>query len=583
MHIAKVAAVGVAAIAAAPAVADDAAAPFTAGHPSLSAEHLGPDELPATTMSYRLQVRLAPEQRELGGRAELSWTNPAAEPVAAVPLHLYLNAFRGESSTWLGEARSGSALRFDADDFTRAFDDPWGSIELAQVTQRGLTAAAVDAAAAEVACAVGFIQPDDGNRFDRTLAEVTLAEPVPPGGSLDLDIDFRARLPIPIARTGGFGDYFHVGQWFPKIGVYEPAGVRGASAGRWAARQFHAASEFYADFADFDVTIDVPAGFTVLATGAAVPPDGAADPGYERHRFTQRAVHDFAFIAARGLHVESHAHTPAGGGPEIAVTYATPAYRSGSVARMREVAEASFDVLAERVGPYPYRTMTIVKPPFQALATAGMEYPTLVTDMPGDALLDWLPRPISDETIAHEIAHNYFQGMLASDEQREAHLDEGFARFWEAEIVRAIGADETWNRLLGYPHDPVARSRQGLARAAELGEAVVQMPTSLFYPGTTGAQAYARPHLIWTTASRRFGGDEVDRVLSTYFRRWRFRHPGTDDLLQVADEVGPPELAAFLREALRATGSPDYRVDDAGSERWSPPLGWLETDAGATW
>ena len=169
------------------------------------------------------------------------------------------------------------------------------------------------------------------------------------------------------------------------------------------------------------------------------------------------------------------------------------------------------------------------------------------------------------------------------DEQREAHLDEGFARFWEAEIVRAIGADETWNRLLGYPHDPVARSRQGLARAAELGEAVVQMPTSLFYPGTTGAQAYARPHLIWTTASRRFGGDEVDRVLSTYFRRWRFRHPGTDDLLQVADEVGPPELAAFLREALRATGSPDYRVDDAGSERWSPPLGWLETDAGATW
>ena len=77
----------------------------------------------------------------------------------------------------------------------------------------------------------------------------------------------EARLPVPFARTGGFADFFVVAQWFPKLGVFETAGVQGSVTDRWNAHQFHGPTEFYADYADYDVRIGVPVGWTVAATG----------------------------------------------------------------------------------------------------------------------------------------------------------------------------------------------------------------------------------------------------------------------------------------------------------------------------
>ena len=232
-------------------------------------------------------------------------------------------------------------------------------------------------------------------------------------------------------------------------------------------------TEFYADFADYDVTIEVPEGFTVVATGEGQP-QPATQPGHVRTRFVQRAVIDFAFVAGKDLHVERHPFSPQGGGPTIAITYVTPADTAHQVTRMRTAAEQTFDLLGARVGPYPFSTMTVVQPPWKGMRTAGMEYPTLVTGVPGDPLAD-LPGlerlRFIETTIAHEITHNYFQGLVATNEQLVAYLDEGFTSYWDSEIEKALaGGDPGYSLLFGHPFDSLLNRRAGLPRVAELFE-----------------------------------------------------------------------------------------------------------------
>ena len=140
-------------------------------------------------------------------------------------------------------------------------EDGWGSID---VTSLRL------ADGADLTKAMRFEHPDDDNAKDRTVVRVPLPEPVPPGGEVSFDVAWKARLPRVFARTGYVRDYFLVGQWFPKLGVYEPAGMRGRAAGGWNCHQFHANSEFYADFGKYRVSITLPARFVVGATGPRV-------------------------------------------------------------------------------------------------------------------------------------------------------------------------------------------------------------------------------------------------------------------------------------------------------------------------
>jgi hypothetical protein len=215
-------------------------------------------DLPETSIAYQIEVSLEPDTRMLDGRETIRWTNLSRGEIDRVPIHLYLNGFSHEDTTWM---RTAMVERFQLDTLLDVWKDPWGWIEPESIRQ------------GEVELSWHPIAPDDGNPHDRSLIEVVLSAPVPPGETLVLDIDFEAKLPIPIARTGGYEDFFFVAQWFPKISMFETVGVRGATEDRWVAHQFHGVTEFYAEYADFDVRIGVPAGWAVAATGKGGPED----------------------------------------------------------------------------------------------------------------------------------------------------------------------------------------------------------------------------------------------------------------------------------------------------------------------
>ncbi|MDQ2970499.1 MAG: M1 family peptidase, partial [Acidobacteriota bacterium] len=200
------------------------------------------------TASYEISCRLDPEKKMVEGTELLTWTNRTAHPAATLQFHLYLNAFRNTRSTFHRES-AGRARGTDR------IPDSWGSIEITRMTF---------ADGSDLLPALVFIAPDDGNTDDRTVAEVTLPRPVAPGETARVSLDFRSRLPRVFRRTGWKGDFFFVAQWFPKVGVLQDSG--------WNCHQFHANSEFFSDFGDYDVSIDVPSRYRgkVGATGQRV-------------------------------------------------------------------------------------------------------------------------------------------------------------------------------------------------------------------------------------------------------------------------------------------------------------------------
>lgn len=181
-----------------------------------------------TVVRYEIQVSLDPTLKRLTGRQRLTWRNPSDDSVNDLWFHLYLNAFKNNRSTFFKE--SGGQLRDDEME-----QDGWGWID---VTSLKL------ADGADLTSAMRFEHPDDNNVEDQTVMRVALPSPVPPGGSITLDVTFEAQLPVVFARTGYKRDFYLVAQWYPKLGVYEPAGMRGRTAGGWNCHQFHANSEF---------------------------------------------------------------------------------------------------------------------------------------------------------------------------------------------------------------------------------------------------------------------------------------------------------------------------------------------------
>ena len=530
------------------------------------------DPLPAVKLDYRIRVRVDPSTRRIRGEERLRWVNPSDTTVRRVPLHLYLNAFSHLGTTWMREQVRG---RFDPARFLERHPDPWGWIDPVSIRQ-GPSAARWRP-----------IQPDDGNRLDRTLIEVSLPRPVAPGETLELRIRFEGRLPEPIARTGCTPGFCLVAQWFPKIAVLEAKGVRHASRPRWAAHQFHAPTEFYADFADFDVTIEAPRGWTVGATGRQRGKAGGAPGGYRTVRYTQRAVHDFAIVLGRDLHDLSTVHRPrAGGATPISVRYLLPRALAHQVRPARRAIERALDLYARRVGRYPYETLTVVMPPYRARRTAGMEYPTLITGGFADPVFERFPLRhvhVRELVLVHELGHQYFYGLLATNEQEEAFLDEGFTAHFEGQCLRALfGRQASAGWVLGRPIDDLEFYRFGLSRNREqIREPLTRRPSALYYPGTEGLHNYHRGALTLWTAVNRFGLPRVTRVFRAYYRRHRFGHPDVVDFLDVAREAGGAPMAEFLSEAFTRERIPDFRVVSVTSRSYSAPLGRVTDDRGS--
>ncbi|MFT4257791.1 MAG: M1 family metallopeptidase [Pseudoxanthomonas sp.] len=532
----------------------------------------GPRADDAPTLSdrvvrYQIDATLDPDKHTLDGRQTLTWRNRSAQPVCAVYLHLYLNAFEGAGSTFMTEQRN---LDFSFRSEVPVKDGDWGYSRLRQVRQDGQDVK------------WSYVHPDGGPQTDRTVVRLELPRPVAPGASATLDIGFFNQLPRVVARTGYYGSFHLVGQWFPKIGVLELPGERGAVAPRWNVHEFHLHSEFYADYGEYDVRITVPKGYTVGATGeeqgAPVEKDGKLT-----HRFVQADVHDFAWTADKRYAAPLEGEYVGPGSPRVKVRVLYPPEYEASA---KPALKATIDSLAwfsRTLGPYPYRTATVVIPPYNAEEAGGMEYPTFFTASGFDKVEPGTVAEYAlDFVTIHEFGHGYFYGILGSNEFEEPMLDEGLNEYWDQRMLRerkqAIGVSTPLLKRLGFAPqlDGFAMERLG-AMLKNPADGLGQNAWDRMSSGSYGS-VYSRTATVMRDLEARVGTPAMERAFKLYYRRWKFRHPGVADLREaLAEGTGQREaVEQVFAQQVYATRAVSDQIANLSSREVLPQPGYVE-------
>lgn len=411
-----------------------------------------------------------------------------------------------------------------------------------------------------------FVAPDDGNTDDGTVLAVPLATPVQPGASIEIDVTWMAKVPRTFARTGRIGQYYFIAQWFPKVGVFQ-------DSGEWNAHQFHAATEFFSDFGRYDVQLTVPKGWIAGATGAltTVTPRGETQ---ETHRFVAEDVHDFAWTTSPDFveRIERFEHA---GLPPVTMRLLLQPRRIKQAERHFAATRAALRYYGEWFGAYPYANITIVdpvtpvNPAVQGGSTGGMEYPMLFTA----GSRNWAPTngPQPESVTVHEAGHQFWYGIVATNEFEHAWMDEGLNTYSTARVLDEAFPNQfaTVERYFGgfmpfvFTDAPWSRAIDGNRLNAYRPVATADnqaTPTWRYWPGSASQISYNKTALWLATLERHLGWDTMRRLLATHFARGAFRHPTPDEFFALANEVTGQDLTWFFDATVRSSASFDYAV-----------------------
>jgi hypothetical protein len=501
--------------------------------------------------SYDIDVRLDHAARTLTGRQTIRWRNISATPTSELQFHLYWNAWRNPESTWLRERK-----------MTRNYSAPpregWGAMDVTELRLREPTGSMRD-----LLSQIRFLAPDDGNTEDRSVMAVPLGRSVEPNGAIEVELAWTAKIPRAVARTGYIADDYFIAHWFPKLGVLENSG--------WNTHQFHAPTEFYADFGVYDVRMTVPSAFVLGATGRQTARTDNAD-GTTTYRYQQEDVHDFAWTASPGYIDLTRTFTHPSLPPVEMRLLLQPEHR-GQEDRYFAATEATLKRYGEWFGAYPYGHATVIDPAFQSQAD-GMEYPTFFT---GRAR--YIPsrtRQTPEMTVAHETGHQWWYGMIATNEFEHAWMDEGLNTYATARVLDEAFTDNRWElRYFGglvpwsIPEVPFTRlDNDRIAGYRDNAEAdVPATPSFRYWPSTASIMSYNKTALWLHTLENHLGWPVMQRILSTFFERWKFKHPQPADFFQTVNEVSGQDLTWFFDQVYRSSNTFDYGVQDLVSER----------------
>jgi len=515
--------------------------------------------LSARLTGYDIDVVLDPELHTLTGRMTAFWVNHSSAPVGEAMMHMYLNAFSSNKSTFASQGR-----------WSAAGDDGWGWVKVNSVT---------DGIGNNLLDSLTYVSPDDGNINDRTVMRVGLPVAVESGDTLTLNIEFISKLPSPIVRTGYVDDYQFVAQWFPKFGVYETAGMRQRENDGWNCHQFHPNSEFYANHSVYNVSVTLPSDFVTGSGGMLIEEIDLGD-GLKKVVWRAEDIVDFAFTAWPGYKVLTRKWN------DVDIIFLTTESALKKADKQFEAVIYALEYLDERVGPYPWPHLTFVDPPLSGAGAGGMEYTTLFTSMGGGAVPSFLT--MAESTTIHEFGHAYFMGILASNEFEEPWVDEGINSYWEQRIVDHYYGDGYGQ--LNLPFIKMSDADQGrLSYITSPGHNIAtnDLPSWMYPHDTYYMMSYNKAATWLHTLEGLIGTKTMDNVFREYYRRWAFRHPSGKDFIAVVNDVVKNEhgdifgenMNWFFDQVLYGSGICDYRLSGITSHKIRSYSGVVDGDS----
>jgi Peptidase family M1 domain len=492
-----------------------------------------PTPLAERVVHYEIDAKYDREKHALDATETLTYHNLTGQELDTFPFHLYLNAFQA-TSTWVREAK-----REETPGGVFAQWDPqnYGAVEIKtfEVVDQG-----------DLTSQLEFIHPDDDNQEDKTVVRARLPQPIPPNGYVQFKIRFHDQFPETVARTGWNRDSVLGGQWFPKVGVWWHGG--------WNCHQFHYDTEFFADFGVYDVKLTLAQNEVVGASGVELDTVNNRD-GTKTVTYHGDDIHDFAWTASP--HFKDYYDTFQGSlGPvKIRIMLQPSHWRQAE--RHDRIVKETMDRFEKWYGPYPYKTLTVVDPEPGSEA-GGMEYPTFIT---GDAGWFW-PKGWreTEVVVSHEFGHQYWYGMVATNEFEDAWMDEGINTYSEIKVMDSIFGPRTSvinlaGATLGDSEDQ-RLSYLGVADLDPIARNGWQYAGTASYGGIT----YGKTGLVLLTLENMLGEETMRLAIKTYFLRYRFTHPTKEDFLKTIEEISGKDLRWYFDQAVDGTEVLDYEV-----------------------
>ena len=504
-----------------------------------------PTPMSQRVLHYDIDAKYDATKHTIDATEVLTYHNLTGQALDRFPFHLYQNAFQ-PNATWVRETKTQESRDTGYEEW-----DPkkYGSeqIKSFEVVGQG-----------DITHNIQYVPPDDGNKDDKTVVDVKLTKPIPPNGFVRFKIAFHDQMPETQARSGWKRDFLLGGQWFPKVGVWWH--------GAWNCHQYHSTTEFFADFGVYDVKLTVPQNEVIGASGVEVSSANNSD-GTKTVTYHGDDIHDFAWTVSPRFKVKETTYQSQMG--PIKLRFLMQPAHWGQVDRHEKITRETLDRFEKWYGPYPYKTLTVVDPE-PGSAAGGMEYPTFIT---GDT--SWfMPDGLHgvELVVEHEFGHQYWYGMVATNEFEDAWMDEGINSYTEVKVLDSIlGKSTSMMNLLGATFGEREGQRDEYITVADK-DPMAQNAYAYYNYNSYGGITYGKTASVLLTLEGIIGEETMAKAMHTYFTKYRFTHPSKEDFLKTIEEVSGKDLRWYFNQAVYGSQVLDYQILSADSY----PTNWFE-------
>lgn len=488
---------------------------------------------------YIMDIDMDVETNRFQGKQKLVYTNNSPDLLTQVFYHLYFNAFQPGS---MMDVRSRSIADPDSrvgDRISKLSDDEIGYQKIGSLEMNGEP--------------VNFT-------IEGTILEVDLTTPIQPGETVTFDMNFEGQVPVQIRRSGrdnAEGIRYSMAQWYPKMAEYDYQG--------WHADEY-IGREFYGVWGDYDIKISIDKDYILGGTGYLQNPlevgHGYEEDGQEVNKkiidgkltwhFKAPDVHDFMWAAdPKYVHTKK---TMADG--MVLHFFHISGQNDKNWDKLIDLTEASFEFANKTFGQYPYDQFSVIQG-----GDGGMEYPmsTLIT---GRRNL----RSLLGVTV-HEFMHDWYHGVLGSNEALHPWMDEGFTSYASGRIMTEVmGSGAPEEKTLDNLGTKAGQGSYLRIATSGIEEALSTHSDHYNYNGAYGAAAYGKG-AVWMSQMGYVIGEEArDKGLLAYFDTWKFKHPNPNDVLRVFEKVSGLELDWYNEYFVYTTKQIDYGIKEVVGE-----------------
>lgn len=477
-------------------------------------------------VDYTIEIDMNVETNQYEGVQKLVYTNNSPDILNRVFYHLYFNAFQPGSEM---DARSlGSPdpdSRIDKK-ISNLKPDEIGYIKVLSLKQNGV---------------------DINYQTVGTILEVDLANPIQPGGQATFDMVFNAQVPIQIRRSGrknSEGVAFSMAQWYPKLAEYD---FEGWHADPYIEREFHGV------WGDFDVKITIDEDYTIGGTGYLQNPDEIGH-GYSTKNiksqkkgkltwhFVAPKVHDFTW-AADPEYIHDITQVP--NGPTLHFFYKSTMPK-GKLENWKNLQPKAIELMqffSDNIGKYPYDQYSIIQG-----GDGGMEY-GMCTLIVGEGTFDGL-----FGVTAHEMAHSWFQFLLATNELKYYWMDEGFTEYF-GELAEST----IFNTDFSIPTRKMYNSYIFYARSG-VEQPQTTQADRFFFRNSYKISSYYKGYIFLSQLGYIIGQENFNKTIKKYYEDFKFKHPVPNDILRTAEKVSGLDLEWYLTDWTQTTNTIDYAI-----------------------